>query len=525
MKKLLNKGLNIILCVSLVALLLSLASCGKSNDGDKKNSEKLFSEPVEFSVLTFENGGIPYTGTELAFKEITEKTNVTLKMDITPQSEYNNKITTVLASGQMYDITVLNTNVYARQYSTDLFLDLTDYLETDLKDYYRWIKDDEFAKNTLIDGRCYQLIKINGGDYPGNKVNTIYGHFPVFRYDILEKNNLAIPKTWNDWFTVMKKLKTVYPNSTPWSTRSARTLLRNATYALGAQMDLYFDYDTGKYSFGVMESNFREIVQFLVNCYSEGILDPNFDTANTNTWENAITNGTTFFWYDNNSFAAQQTATLQTSDPNAKLEVIPLMENLEGKKQANMFNKNEYGSGFLLSSKTAEPKKLVKFMNWIYSDEGFYITNYGKENETYTLNKDGTVNIDKDVIGQFSSLPNGGAAFCSTYGLGQQCFTGVFAEMPFEKAIGKDVTASYDILKSDYENGCIRESGITPAIKGELIADIEGKTTNINNLIYNHVMGIVKGKLDISTLDALVTQIKDLGAQEVLDTYNNALAK
>lgn len=525
MKKIFLKVVNILLCLAMVLSFLTVAGCNGNSGKSKGSGKKLFSEPVEFTVLAYEHTGVPYTGTELKFKEITEKTNVTLKMDITPQSEYNNKISTVFASGQMYDITVLNTNAYVLQYSTDLFLDLTDYLETELKDYYRWIKDDENAKRTLIDGRLYQLIQIGVGDYPKNKINTMYGNFPVIRYDVLDENNLSVPESWNDWFTTMKKLKTIYPNSTPWATRSARTLLRNASYSLGAQMDLYYNFDTKKYSFGVMENNFREILEFLINCYNEGIIDPNFNTSNTNTWENAVSSGNVFFWYDNNTFAPSQTATLQKSNPKAKLEVMPLMEGFGGKKQATKYNANSYNGGFILSSKTAEPKKLVKFMNWLYTDEGFNVCNYGKEGKTYTLNSDKSVNISKDIINEFAAQADPGAAFSSTYGVGQLCFSGVCAEMPLEKAMGKDVSAAYEILKDDYKNGHIKEEAVTPAIDGSLISDTETKVADINNLIYNHIMNIVIGKLDISTLDLLVTQIKDMGAQTVLDRYNSALPK
>lgn len=522
MKKNCLRSVNLFLCIAVILSLLTCAGCGKK--GETKTDEKLFSEPIEFSVLAYEHTGYPYTGTELKFKEITEKTNVNLKIDITPQAKYNSKVSTALASGQTYDITVLNTNDYIRQYSMDLFLDLTDYLETDLKDYYRWIKDDENAKRTLIDGRLYQLIQIGAGDYPGNEINTMYGYFPVIRYDVLEDNNLAIPGTWNEWFTVMKKLKSIYPDSTPWATRSAGGLLRNATYSLGAQMDLYYDFESGKYSYGVMESNFREILEFLVNCYNEGIIDKNFENSNTNTWENAVSSGNVFFWYDNNSFAAYQTAELKASNPKAKFEVMPLMENFEGKKQAVKYNANDYNGGFVLSSKTAEPDKLVKFMNWLYSDEGFYVCNYGKEGETYTLNDDGTVNISKDIINEFAAHANPGAAYASTYGLGQQCFSAVFSEMSLEKAMGKNVSEPYNILKADYENGFIKEEAIAPAISGQLVSDMETKIKEINGVIYNHILKIVTGKLDISTLDGLVTQIKDMGAQNVLDTYNAALA-
>ena len=439
MKKVNRKIISFFLCIVLVFSLLSCAGCGNSKDKGKDKGEKLFSEPIEFTVLVGEHPSVPYSGTELKFKEITAKTNVTLNFDITPQSEFNHKLSTVFASGKMYDITGVNSSSTLRKFSTDLYLDLTDHLETDLSNYYRWVKDNEMVERNYINGRCYQLIGVSPpAGYFGEELSSISGEFPVIRYDILEANNLPVPETWNDFFTVMKKLKTIYPDSTPWSTRSSRILLRNATYGLGARMDFYYDYEEKVYKFGIFEDNFKSILEFLVNCYNEGIIDPKFDSANTNTWENGVSNSKIFFWYDNSGFADAQTATLKQSNPDAKMQVMPLMKDFEGKKRAIMYNNFEYDGGLVLSASTKEPDKLIKFVDWLYSDEGMYVNNFGKEGETYTLNKDGSVKIADSVVEEFRGNSSPVYAWNSTYGLGQLCFSPLFTgSAEFLTALGQ----------------------------------------------------------------------------------------
>ena len=522
MKNIAKRIVSLLICLVLV---LTVAGCGKGDDKSKNEGKKLFSDPIEFTVLMNEHPSVPYTGTEIKFKEITNKTNVTLKLDITPQSEFAHKLTTVLASGQMYDIVSLNSVSTMRKYSTDLYMDLTDYLETDLKNYYRWVKDDEMVKRNYINGRCYQLICLSPpAGYWGEELSSISGEFPVIRYDILEANNLPVPKDWNEFFTVMKKLKTIYPDSTPWGTRSSRTLLRNATYSMGARMDFHYDYEKEKYTFGVLDSKFKNIVQYLVNCYNEGIIDPAFDTANTNIWESGVSSGKMFFWYDNSNFADAQTATLKQSNPDAKFQVMPLMKDFEGKKRAIMYTNFEYDGGFVLNAKTKYPEKLRKFMDWCYSDEGLYVTNFGKEGETYTLNKDGSVNIPDSIIDEFRGNTSPIYAWNSAYGVGQLCFTPLFGgDLVFSNALGTFNNEPMQILKEDYEAGYMNGRDVTPALSSDIMADIETKRNDIDNTIFQHVMKIVNGKLDISTLDGLIAQIKDMGAQEVLDAYNNAL--
>ena len=167
---------------------------------------------------------------------------------------------------------------------------------------------------------------------------------------------------------------------------------------------------------------------------------------------------------------------------------------------------------------------MLKFMNWFYTDEGLNITNYGKEGVTYTVNKDGSIKLTDAVISEFASQTNAVNALSLKYGLGR--IAGVLTEGTVDKALlGKSTYEAYEILENDYKKGYIKEDAITPSIPGDKLASINDKVNVVNNTIYNHILKVVMGQLDISTLDTLVTQIKDQGAQEVLDAYNAALPK
>jgi DNA-directed RNA polymerase subunit beta len=71
MKKYFVKGINIVLSLAMIFSLFSLAGCGEGKSGSG-TGEKLFKEPVEFSVLAYEHTAHPFTGNELMFEALKE---------------------------------------------------------------------------------------------------------------------------------------------------------------------------------------------------------------------------------------------------------------------------------------------------------------------------------------------------------------------------------------------------------------------------------------------------------------------
>jgi len=285
-------------------VLTCLSACKKDDGGGKTSTEEvLFEEPVTFSLLTYEHSSQPWNTDAEKFKEITKATNVTLDINICSIEDSKTKYTATLASGQMYDLTYLEYK-YVQQYSTSLFYDITDHMNNgSVANYMRWVKDDPLLEKMAINGRYYGFVGVDAVNYPASNETTLNGLFPVMRMDVLEKNNIPVPTTWDEWFSAMKKLKAIYPNSTPWGGRAVRYIYSNMEYMLGCQSDLNYDHAKGKYIIGVLEPEYRSILEFEKRCYDEGILDPNFRYSDMSSWDEGVNSNEIFFWIDNDGFA------------------------------------------------------------------------------------------------------------------------------------------------------------------------------------------------------------------------------
>lgn len=501
-------------------------SSSKSSVTANQKAEPLFAEPVTFTVFAMEHPYQNYNTNTIKFKELEEATNVTLDIDVTSQSNYTAKQAAILASGQLYDINVLEFKRLAN-YSPDLFVDLTTYMKNgSLPNYSKWYNQLELASWIKIDGKIPGFIQVNAGNYPAkdDPTNT-NGIYPCIRKDILSSNNLKVPTTYDEWFNVMKTLKAKYPDSTPVSGRHKKTLVQYLESSLGLYHGFYYDDASKTYKLGILDANYRTVLSFLIKCYNEGIIDKNFEESSSSTWEEGVAKNKIFFWIDNDTFSTYQTMTLRKSNPNADFSVMPLMKNLFGKKVAYEFADSWYESTYCLNAKSDKVDKLIKFMDWCYSDAGMYINSYGKENVTFSVKDDGSVNIPTKIAERYKNKTYPYYSYAADFGLGQLTFCPLVRNTgELTTAIeGKRDSKTYNALANDFAAGNIKTFiRIEPVVSSNKRQTINAKAEAIEKLMENNIYDFITGRKSLSELDSLISQIKALGAEEVLAAYTAA---
>lgn len=507
--------LSIVLAVSMTAAIF--AGCGSGNGGSSsKNNDESSTGPVTFTLFLKEHAYQPISTTAMKWDLIKEKTDVTLDVDVGVGSEAQTKLTSAAASGKMYDITFL-THSEAQALNSSLFMDLTDIMETKTPNYWNLTKDIKGIESTKVDGK-YIGFGLHHINYPDTPVQV------AIRYDILNKHNLAVPTTWDEWFNTMKQLKKIYPDSSPYSTRSCSYLLEYWSHSLGMNYLIHYDYDSEKYVCGVMENKFRTVLQFMIRCYNEGILDPNFDTSDSTTFEKKVQAGNAFFWLDNGVLADMQTEALRKTNPSATIASMPLMTNSFGKKEGIAWTQlTNYASMYCLSAKTKYPDRLLSFMDWCYSEEGLLVNTYGKEGETYELDKDGNPYVPESVWKKYENAAKPSYQWMSDLGLGQLCFApfydnfGVVWEN-YEVEEEDEKYSTKKIYGKDLEDGCFTPKQETkPDIGTENIS----KYDTINNYAKQQVIKFIKGTRSLTEFDSFINEMKKLGVEELLKACNS----
>jgi len=497
-----------------------------ASSGNKVDYQMPFDKPVTFTLYLTEHANQPIKADSMKWDVITEMTNVTLDVDIGSGSNANTKLSAASASGKMYDITCVEHSTL-RNLKTSLFMDLTKVMKTETPHYYELVKDEKDLALYKVDGKHlgFSLYTFEGMDEPMDE-----GAYNAYiRKDLLDKENLKIPTTWQEWFTTMKTLKAKYPDSIPFSGRSVDYILYFWTEALGGQkMQMHYNSVAGKFVCGAMQSNYRSVLQFMNQCYREGILDPNFDKASTGTCIEAGNSNKLFFLIDNGSTPYTINNELAKTNKEARLYAINLMSshlNNNKKTGTSATRSCVFSTLYCLSAKTQNKDKLLDFMDWCYTEEGMLVNSCGKQGVTYDLDKNGEAYVPKKVWSKYINNAMPEYAWMSDLGLGQLCFAPRLLNN--EGIEWKDRPAALSEEEPYFDDNAFKAQ----LKQGSYVAfhhaqpDVDANTqmlfTQINTYIRTQTVKFIKGDRALSEYNTFLNELKKMGIEDLMKKCNS----
>ena len=505
-------------------MILGLAACSKTsgseNTGTSENSttvtagsqnnttaaeqSKLFDKPVTISMITYSNASWPFKDDWFILKAIKEATNVTMNIKAYGD-EAKDKIQLAIASGDLPDVIYMDT-VSANNFAMDgPFMCVSDNM-TNLPSFSKWYNATSSAKEdlksyTAADGKVY-MFPIVGG-LGNNEMGWL------IRKDILNKNSLAIPTTDEELYTVLKALKKAYPESYPLALRKA---LEVRFDVIGPEWstsnDAYYDFDKNEWKYGPIEDNFKEMVLYFKKLVSENLISPDFLTMPTNSWVELLSAGKSFVTCDYITRLDFFNKPMKVENPDANMVwMAPPKGGTNGK---NILLRTSYNGGGNVVCKTTNSDNAMKFVDWLYSDQGMELTNWGKEGETYNV-----VNGEREFI-----TDENGSSKETLYGL---LTFGFNLRMDDKCAEIQYKGGTLDGIKN-YYNYC--EEHFNPEMwlsftKDESDSMNPLKTTITTNMQEN-ITKFILGQTDISEWDSYVTKMKSLGIEKYLAYFKTA---
>lgn len=158
-------------------------------------------EPISFSLLFSDHPNYPYKNDWLLMEEIEERTNVSLDVTVVPMSDYTEKRSLLISSGDApYIIPKTYPGEEAPFVSSGAILPVSEYLHL-MPHFSAAIEEYEMEPylETLEheDGNYYIL--------PGMHENVWPDYTLAMRMDILEELNLDVPETWMKWRPFLRK--------------------------------------------------------------------------------------------------------------------------------------------------------------------------------------------------------------------------------------------------------------------------------------------------------------------------------
>ena len=392
----------LLLTAAMVAGLAAGCGCKKKESGSGSTDEN------GVTTLTFYNSDLqeddPWT--DPVAEVLTEKTGVKLDTDH-PVGEDKERISLMIAEQKFPDM------IYAKGDAGSLIdagvlIDMTDLIEEygpNIKKMY----GDEFdkLKHSEDDPAIYQLSSYQMGGTKYEDSGTAQVQFAV-----LKENNYEVPKSLDEFEKMIKDYLAAHPktedgmdmigislSASDWHWMI--TLGNPSGYiAEGApdngQWLIDEDYNA-TYKFA--SKKVREYFQWLNRMYNEGILDPEFATQTHDDYIAKISSGRVLALFDT-LWDYQDGEKILKQD--GKLEQtycgLPLGMDENVKVPTLMYQGLATGQGVGITTSCENPEAAIKYLDYICSDEGQVLVNWGIEGTNYLVDEDGHRYREQDEI-------------------------------------------------------------------------------------------------------------------------------
>jgi len=307
-----NKKMIFAVAVCIMSAVLILTGCGGNNgkQSDLNLDKTEYSDlnglklPISEKGETIEvmtSGAVDKLDEKLFAQAIRELTGIELKYTIVASGNYGNKLKMLLSSKQlpdMFDSTLTRSELemLAKNKAIVNFTEYKDELPNIKKLYLDNKENLELASNYVVDGNLYVV--------PGYNIARNINHGFMYRKDIFEKNGIKPWTNTEEFYQVLKKLKEIYPSSTPLASKIQGGLIGRfaAGWGLSSDMGITKYMNDGDYIYSGTHEEMKNVLDFMHKLYSEGLLDPEFLTCTEASWSSKMTQDdkafVTFDWID-----------------------------------------------------------------------------------------------------------------------------------------------------------------------------------------------------------------------------------
>lgn len=359
----------------LVVLAALLGACAKKDAA--VSSDVSAREPITvtwWQAMHVADRPDMYADDAPGWKALREATGVTIKWELIPNVNVTTAYNLLIASGDIPDIVTGDPNALLRR-----FIQAWLPLDTRIKGNPRYanldniIFHDDYLDNYLTDSDGHirvipMLTKRRVGD------------ILIARQDLLEKYDIEPPVTLEDWHNALVLAK--QDGKIPYMSRFQRRglLARFFTGYMDCVQEDYFVED-GVVKYGALDPRLKATVEVARQWYAEGLIDQEYLSTDTSRWWENVLRGNVFAFHDNiariqsadNDFITNQNV------PYRVMGVGPMQSPYTGKRNTIIHYPHVLGLSASISVNTENPERVLDMFDYIFSEEGFILMNFGIE--------------------------------------------------------------------------------------------------------------------------------------------------
>ena len=383
------------------AMVIPFSACNSSpsssNSASSSASSEVAASPVALSILV-QGDPTGVTENNPIIEKIEEKTNT--KLSITISDDVTKTLNLEIASGSLQDIVVTQKFSFYDYIDSGNFLELTELL----KQYGSEVT------NNHISQQGWEVTKVDGGKIygiPGENYNSKY--VTAFRKDWLSKLNITVKEryTLDELTSILKAFtnddpdgdgkKDTYGLTTAQKGSAWNQSLMAIFGAFGGQPNQTYLKNNKFVPFNTSD-DFRAALQYTKGLWDAGVIDPEIFILAADQAIQKLAQGKAgafSSWWSGPKDVFK--AGLLDINPDADFTKVFITSN-DGSK-VGMMDNGLLNYMTMISSSCKDPAAAMKFINYLWTDEGDFLLIWGVEGLTYKVDSEGyytKITTDKD---------------------------------------------------------------------------------------------------------------------------------
>lgn len=423
-------------------------NAGNANTGNSNQSSEAGTDPITFTFFGADSSPNWNNMQDEVGKAITEKTGVTLDAEFdVGAGGGESKIALMAASGDVPDL-IFAKGELSKLVDAELIIDLAPLIEEHAPNIKKIFGDNmNRLKYSNEDPSIYSIVTNMGVD---NQYFDATGGFEI-QHRVLKELGYPKVRTLQDYENVLKEYYAKHPTTDGQPTipltlsaddwRIMITVTNPAFQATGAPDDgeYYVDPETYEAKLHYKRPEEKEYFRWLNHMYNEGLLDKDTFVQKEDQYKAKIASGRVLGLIDQEWGYMDAENALKTSGKNeysyAHFPVTLSEEYVDHTFQPSGVD----GYGIAITTACKDPVRAIKFLDWLASDEGQILRNWGIEGKHYTVDESGKRIIPAEIT---ERRMNDTANFTKETGLGNP--GGLYIVMSARYGDGvKDSTGNY----------------------------------------------------------------------------------
>ena len=470
-----------------------------------------------------------------------EQTNIEINdIQISP-GEIEAKYQVMLATGDLPDIfnpgaanlSKADLDAFGDQ---GLFVNILDYAHL-IPGYMKLMDEVEPLANMVTKGgKKYGFASYNADPIP-------FSLTLAYREDLWEKMDLP-RDTWEDLYEAFKTLKAEFPDSYPvnaWQTGDRSVLLFMAGANFNTDESIYFNHTNRDWQYGPLDAEYEYFMEYFSRLWAEGLLHPDTFTMSYDQWSQSLASHESFFtwWWSasGNWFSPVTQFQLPDFGPGKEwtfsaLRIPSLVEGGPRARSRNTMPYGNYGYVKLISSQSEHIPEIMAFMDFLTVEKNSYSVFFGPPGEYWDI-VDGKYRwLTPEIKTPYN--PEGTMAdhewFLQKFGvrtsLANVAIVGI--DNPRMQA-NMTIESDPDYTQFEVEARQYVSDGSTPQRPEPITnftaeqADREAQLkTALDTYAQEQSILFITGKRPLSEFAAFQEEIRNLGAEELIELYKAA---